>query len=404
MSGPEGFRAEALAFLEQHAERRTAESAGSERGSDRVGLLDERTPEEDELMLDAAKGWRRKVFDAGLGWISGPEQFGGRGLEPEYERLWWECESKFATPSKIPFAVSLGMVAPTVLAHGTDTVRAAYLKRLYRGEMIACQLFSEPGAGSDLASVSTRAERDGDHWRVSGQKVWTSGAHYSDIGEVLCRTDAAKPKHQGLTMFLMDMRAPGVEVRPLRQMTGGAAFNEVFLTDVRVPDDHRLGDLDGGWAVALTTLMNERSAVGSEGRSAINLGLERMLDVVRRSGRDADPALRQQLADIYIHETVDRLLQQSLASRVPAGAAPGPEMSLTKLSLVQHLQRVSAFLGDALGPALVADTGAWGTYAWSEFVLGVPGVRIGGGTDEIMRNIVSERVLGLPKEPTKAKP
>ncbi|MGH9037215.1 MAG: acyl-CoA dehydrogenase family protein, partial [Acidimicrobiia bacterium] len=285
------------------------------------------------------------------------------------------------------------------LTHGTETTRKAYLAALHRGDVIGCQLFSEPGAGSDLASVSTRAVRDGDEWAVDGQKVWTSGAHYSDIGLLLTRT-APEPRHRNLTAFVVDMRAPGVEVRPLRQMTGGAAFNEVFLSRVRIPDDHRLGEVDAGWSVAITTLMHERKSVGGGGGGGAGiLSMARLVATARHAGLDRDPVTRQELASVYTGLAVFRYSNLRAEARLRAGLAPGPEGSTGKLAHTRNLAAVAALMTRLLGPALAADSGQWGTWAWSEFVLGVPGMRLGGGTDEIQRNILAERVLGLPKEP-----
>jgi acyl-CoA dehydrogenase len=320
-------------------------------------------------------------------------------LPASYDRLYRSIEARFATPNVSCFGIGLGMVAPTILAHATDPVKDAYLRSLWRGEIIACQLFSEPAAGSDLAGLQTRADRDGDEWLVNGQKVWTSGAQYSDIGEIICRTDPDAPKHKGLTGFVINMRAPGVEVRPLRQMTGGATFNEVFFTDVRVPDDHRLGDVNGGWTVALTTLMNERASIGGGGAGAGATGTATLIDLLRHSEQADNPIVRDRLVDIYIHSQVAKFTSQRAMDKVKAGQLPGPEMSIGKLSLTQNFQRISDFVSLALGPKLLADSGEWGTFAWNDIVLGTPGMRIAGGTDEIMRNIVGERVLGLPKEP-----
>ena len=296
------------------------------------------------------------------------------------------------------FTIGLGMVAPTILAHAIPEVKERYLSPLYRGDLVACQLFSEPVAGSDLAGIQTRAERDGEEWIVTGQKVWTSGAQFSDIGEIITRTSPDKPKHKGITMFVVDMKAPGVEIRPLRQMTGGASFNEVFFNEVRIPDSHRLGEIDEGWGVALTTLMNERAAIGGGGGGG-SVGFTRFREMVRHLGLDDDPLVRQRLADIYIRANVARLTSLRSMAKVRAGQAPGPEMSIGKLALTQGMQLTVKALTEILGPRLIADSGEWGTYAWAEFVLGMPGGRIAGGTDEIMRNIVGERVLGLPKEP-----
>ena len=392
------FRDEAKRWLNQHAEPRPGEAFEWGQGTDRVGLFVEQQPEEDVALLAEAKAWRAMLFDAGFGWIGGPPQYGGRGLPPSYQAVWDGVEAGFAVPSQSPFGVSLGMVAPTLLAHGSERVRDGYLRPMFRGDFVGCQLFSEPGAGSDLAGAQTSAVRDGAGWVLNGQKVWTSGAHYSDVGEILCRSDPNLPKHRGLTAFAVDMHARGVEVRPLRQMTGGAAFNEVFLTDVRVPDDHRLGDVNQGWTVALTTLMNERAAIGGglAGRTGV-VATRRLVELIRHADRTDDPVLRQRLADVHIHGTVARLTGQRLAAAVKDGELPGAEMSMGKLALTNNLQRVCALLSMVLGPRLVADPGEWGTYAWAELVLGVPGFRVGGGTDEVMRNVLAERVLGLPK-------
>jgi alkylation response protein AidB-like acyl-CoA dehydrogenase len=394
----DSFRDEALAFLKDNAKLKVDEKMAWGEGSDKVGLFAEKSREEELAEVEEAKRWRQKAFDAGFGWITGPSRYGGRELPASYERLWQSLQARYDVPPAAPFGIGLGMVAPTILAHATDDVKDAYLRSLYRGDIIGCQLFSEPGAGSDLAGLQTRADRDGDEWILNGQKVWTSGAHYSDIGEIICRSDPDAPKHKGLTGFVVNMHARGVEVRPLRQMTGGASFNEVFFNDVRVPDDHRLGDVNQGWTVALTTLMNERAAIGV-GTAGTNLGPTRLIELLQHLGKAGDPVLRQQLADIWINTSVARYTNLRAMEKVKAGQLPGPEMSIAKLSLTNNLRRISDFLSLALGPRLIADSGAWGTYAWSEVVLGVPGVRIAGGTDEVMKNIVGERVLGLPKEP-----
>lgn len=398
------FREEALEFLRANATPREVETTAWGEGSDRVGLFPDKTLEEDLADVAAATGWRRRVFDAGFGWLTGPPPYGGRGLSTAYERIWLELESQFSTPSQAPLGIGLGMVAPTILAHGTEVTKQRYLRAMYRGDVVACQLFSEPAAGSDLAALQAKAVRDGDEWLISGQKTWTSGAQFSDIGEIICRTDPDLPKHKGLTAFVIDMGAAGVDVRPLRQMTGGASFNEVFFDEVRVPDDHRLGDVNQGWTVALTTLMNERAAIGGGGSL---LGsrfwqMQRLVDLLRHLGKADDPLLRQQLADLWISFAVARYTSQRALAKIDQGQLPGPELSAAKLALTHNLTKLSKFVSDALGPRLAADTGEWGTYAWAEYVLGTPGMRIAGGTDEVMKNIIGERVLGLPKEPRAA--
>jgi acyl-CoA dehydrogenase len=393
----DAFRREAITFLDAHVEpRREVEFRWGE-GSDEVGLFVERTPEEAAAELTAAQRWKAAEFDAGLAWPTGPRAYGGRELAPEYQRAYTELKATYNTPSEAPLAIGLGMVAPTILAHGTDSVKERYLRGMHRGEVVGCQLFSEPGAGSDLAGVGTRAVRDGDEWVLNGQKVWTSEAQHSHIGEALCRTDPDVPPHKGLTAFVVDMRAPGVEVRPLRQMTGSSTFNEVFFTDVRVPDSHRLGDVNGGWSVALTTLMNERAFVGS-GPTFQSI-VDRVIQLARVRGLVDDPLIRQRLADLQVNVSVAAWNSARGMARVRAGQPPGPEMSVSKLSLTANCRRVADALTVLLGPRLTADTGEWGTYAWRQMVLEVPGMRLAGGTDEVMRNIVAERVLGLPKEP-----
>ncbi len=396
---PEAFEAQARAFLDANAERRPVETFVWGQGSDDVSLFPERTPEQQESDLAVARSWAQSVFDAGFGWITGPTRYGGRDLSAEYQRIWSTVASEYRTPSLSIYGIGLGMVAPTILAHATDEVKDAYLRRMWRGDIVGCQLFSEPSSGSDLASLQTRAVKDGDEWVLNGQKVWTSGAQVSDIGEIICRTDPDLPKHRGLTGFVVDMHAPGVEVRPLRQMTGGASFNEVFFTDVRVPDSHLLGEVNGGWTVALTTLMNERAAIGGGGGGLSLPQSTRLIEAARAAGRAGDPLIRQQLAEIVINERVAGYTNRRAMAKIAAGQLPGPEMSLGKLSLTANMVRTYEAVSSIFGPALVADTGSWGTYAWSQYLLGVPGMRIAGGSDEVMRNIIGERVLGLPKEP-----
>ena len=333
----EKFEQSALEFLEANTEPRVEVEKAWGEGSDQVSLLPERTLEEELAELDAARAWAQKRFDAGFGWISGPVEYGGQGLARDHQRLYDGVEARFDTPPMTPYGIGLGMVAPTILAHATDEVKALYLRPLWRGDIVACQLFSEPGAGSDLAGVQTRAVRDGDEWLVTGQKVWTSGAHLSDIGEIICRSDPDAPKHKGLTGFMVDMRAPGVEIRPLRQMTGGASFNEVFFTEVRVPDSHRLGDVNGGWSVALTTLMNERAAIGGGSMSSGNgnLSTPRLIELVRHQGKADDPLVRQQIADIFIHGRVANYTNLRAMAKIAGGQAPGPR-DVDRQALADH--------------------------------------------------------------------
>jgi len=391
------FTAQGEAFLDANASRKVVEEKfvwGN--GSDVVGMFEEKDRNDELEDLKRACEWRAKKFDAGFGWISGPKAFGGRELPHAYQRAFDSLEGRFQVPNQSYFTIGLGMVAPTIAVHASQAAKEKYVAQMFRGDIVGCQLFSEPGAGSDLASLQTKAEKDGDVWVITGQKVWTSGAHYSDIGEVIARTDPDLPKHKGLTGFIVDMRDPAVEIRPLRQMTGGASFNEVFFNELRVPDDHRLGDVNNGWNVALTTLMNERAAIGAGGGGGGLL--TRAIEMTRHFGLSDDPVTRQMLADVAIHQRVAGYNNQRAMDKIKAGGLPGPEMSIAKLAGTMNTRRLSDFVSHVLGAKMVADSGEWGTYAWSQLVVGAPGASIAGGSDEVMRNIVGERVLGLPKD------
>jgi alkylation response protein AidB-like acyl-CoA dehydrogenase len=394
------FAEECQRFLDAYPRKATvSESFEWGRGSDSVAIFEEHDVALEQERLAATKEWREALYPADLAWIAGPVDLGGRGLTRRHQRLFDSLARRHDTPGNSMLTASLGVVAPTIASHGTQRAKQRYLMPLQRGRIVGCQLFSEPGAGSDLASIATRAEPDGSGWRITGQKVWTSGAQYSDIGEAICRT-AKDGRHRNLTAFVVDMHAPGVEVRPLRQMTGGAAFNEVFLDGVRVTDDDRLGAVGDGWRVALTSLANEREALAGGAFGGAGLfSIERYRAMAHHFGVDRDPVVRQALASLYIGIRIARYMRMRTDAALRAGQAPGPEASLGKLALVHNLQAIGAVVSRVLGPRLAADTGEWGTYSWSGFVLGAPGMRIGGGTDEIMRNIIGERVLGLAKEP-----
>ncbi|MBA4857504.1 acyl-CoA dehydrogenase family protein [Nocardia farcinica] len=390
----EEFLGGAREFLASISAGRSGDRSGG--GKSRYALFSGSTEEE----ITAAIAYQRAAFDHGFGWISGPVEDGGGGLPVAYEKAFAAVEREYPLPSKGPLSVSLGMVAPTLAQFGSPEAKQRWLLGLRRADVIGCQLFSEPGAGSDLAAVRTKAEQDpatGD-WIVTGQKVWTSGAHYSDIGIVLTRT-AEGPRHRNMTAFVVDMRSPGVEVRPLRQITGAADFNEVFLSEVRIPEWCRLGEVGQGWSVAIAMLMHERGAIG--GSSSGGSGLFRMGDLaawIKELGRQDDPAVLEAFARVYAGVTSAKAMRVRADANVKANGVPGPEMSLGKLALTANLQALSDLVTVVLGPQLVADTGVPASYAWSEFVLSVPGMRIGGGTDEIHRNTVAERSLGLPKD------
>lgn len=397
----EDFQSEARAFLTANCKRREANEARKwGEGSDRVALFEEKKAETEARDVAAAKAFRQKLFDAGFGWITGPTELGGRGLPAAYQRAFNEEASQCAIPNMSLFDIGLGMVAPTFLAHGTEEAKQKFLRPMWRGEIVGCQLFSEPGAGSDLASLQTKAERDGDEWVITGQKVWTTGAHLADVGEVICRTDPNLPKHKGLTGFIVDMKAPGVEVRPLRQMTGGSSFNEVFFNEVRVPDSYRLGDVNQGWTVALTTLMNERASIGGGANrdrgSAMDVSF--LAQMLHSMGLGESKVHRDELMKIFCDMEVARYSGMRAMAKIKAGQLPGPEMSTGKLAIATTMKNVSAWVSSVLGPRMIADSGQWGTYGWGDFVLGAPGMRIAGGSDEVMRNILGERVLGLPKD------
>ncbi|MFC8427461.1 acyl-CoA dehydrogenase family protein [Streptomyces sp. NPDC057253] len=400
------FAAEARRFLDAHVAKapdRTAVAWGE--GDDSMAYFSSLPAEEEREFVQRARAWQRIRHENGFGWITGPVEYGGRGLTPVHDLLYDAVESEYdVADTGVLSVIGLGMIGPTILAHAQPHIKDRWLPAMYRGDAIACQLFSEPGAGSDLASVATRAVREGDEWVLNGQKVWTSVAQHSQIGLALTRTNPDAPKHRGITAFLVPMDAPGVEVRPLRQMTGGADFNEVFLTDVRIPDDHRLGEVDGGWTVALTTLMNERATVGSEGVGPVAAALspDHLSALMRATWTWDDRALRTRLGELLVDVLATEHLNTRALRKLRAGVAPGPEMSVSKLLYGQNLTRAAHFVSDVLGPRIIADTGQWGTYAWTELLLATPALRILGGTEEIMKNILAERVLGLPKEPVAA--
>lgn len=388
-------------FLETHLERRRPPGSSIVgEGSDRVGVFHNLTVDEEHALIQRARDWQRRKSDAGYGSITWPVEYGGAGLPRAYERGFRGLEQSFVTP-RIHEAVSISVeiVAATILALGTPEQKARYVPPLRRADELGCQLFSEPGAGSDLSSVATRAMRDGDEWVVTGQKVWTSGAAHADWGYVLVRTDRDAPRQRAMSAFIVPMRADGVEVRPLRQMSGGSSFNEVFLSDVRVPDDARLGEVGSGWHAAMTTLGIERTtiSVASSGGSTDLFG--RLTSLARHLGCDRDPRIRQGLADIYVLGRLRSLNGRRAAANRAAGGVPGPEGSIGKLLTTHRATRITEVVSQILGPRLSAEDGEWGTFAWAEFVTGVPGQRLAGGTDEIQRNAIAERGLGLPREP-----
>ncbi|HEX4862886.1 MAG TPA: acyl-CoA dehydrogenase family protein [Acidimicrobiales bacterium] len=370
----------------------------SAKDAQRIALFPDLTPSEEAAELTRARSWRQERFDAGFGWISGPPTYGGRGMTKAFERSYQRLEREYDLPGQRLYDIGIGMLVPTILAWGTDLAKERYLRPLQRGDVVGCQLFSEPAAGSDLAGVETRAVRVGEDWKITGQKMWSSGAHLSDVGLLICRSGDKDDRHRNLTAFLLPMTLDGVSIRPIRQMTGGSSFNEVFLDGVVIPDSLRLGEIDEGWQVVLTTLMNERAAVGSPSAGGIGIfRTERLIELVKRSGRLDDPVMRDRLIRLHCDLTVAKLTRQRSETSMRAGQRPGPEMSIGKLALTNNLRSLSDLVSLALGPRLIADDGTPDGYAWSELILGIPGLRLGGGTDEIQKNIVAERVLGLPR-------
>lgn len=397
----EEWRAQARAWLAERLAPRKGDPAEIEWGvgSDDVSVFHALTFEEERGLLSRAMAWQHQKFDAGYGAIGWPSEFGGAGLPAEYERAFATEEADFdVPPGHETFSVTTKLVAPTVRAFGTPEQHRRFVRTFLRADELCCQLFSEPAAGSDLASLSTRAVRDGDEWVITGQKVWSSGAQFSAWGECICRTDPSVPKHAGLTAFLVPMDAPGVDVRPIRQMSSGSSFNEVFLTDVRVPDSLRLGDVGAGWKVALTTLGFERGASASGG-GTVGGSWSQVLALAAALGGTGDPVVRQRLVDLYMHVRINGFNAQRARAASADGRPPGPEGSIGKLRWTEGMTKMSAVVSSLLGPRLIASTGEWGTYAWADHVLGAPGYRIAGGSDEIQRNIIGERVLGLPKGP-----
>ena len=388
------FRKEVRAWLDANARRKS-----DDRQSFRARI-------DDPELLKRAKAWQDKKAKAGYARITWPKEYGGRGGSPILQVIYQQEESNYLVPLGF-FDIGLGMCIPTMMAYATPEQLKRYVKPALHGEEIWCQLFSEPAAGSDVAGIRTRAERakspdGGDDWVINGQKVWTSGAHYSDYGIIITRTDPSVPKHQGLTMFFLSMKSPGVEVRPIKQMSGGANFNEVFFTDVRVPDSNRLGGVGDGWRVALTTLMNERVAIGGGAGSGRFRDLLKLARESKRNGRPAieDAAVRQRLADFYIRSKGLQFTGYRTLSALSRGATPGPEGSIGKAVGAPLGQEMASFALELQGVmgGVVDESVAPHEGVWQDMYLGAPGLRIAGGTDEILKNIIAERVLRLPPD------
>jgi alkylation response protein AidB-like acyl-CoA dehydrogenase len=348
--------------------------------------------------LRRAKEFQAALYDAGLSGITWPEEAGGQGLGTAEQQIFAEEAVDYELPTGA-FAIGMGMCGPTLVDLGTPEQKSRYLPKLLRGEEIWCQLFSEPGAGSDVASLQTRAVREDDGWRVSGQKVWTTGAQWSDYGALLARTNPDVPKHAGLTMFIVDMHAPGVTVRPLRDMTGRSPFNEVYFDDVRIPADAVIGEVGRGWQAAVTMLGHERVSIGASRPPRGNaLAYDAVLELARSKNVTGDPVRRERLAELYAHERALDLFNARMRQEAAAGHAPGARGSVAKLAGALLLRRAISVVGEVAG----ADAVAWEDGRGEDLALGVnsaPASSIAGGTNEIQRNIIGERILGLPKEP-----
>ncbi len=385
------FRAEARAWLEANAERKRPGDPEPDRVSEFI----------DAEALREAKQWQRKKADAGWACLRWPEEYGGRGAAPILEVIWTQEEGNFRTPPN-PFMIGHGMCGPTLMAHGNSEQQQRWLPKLLSGEETWCQLFSEPSAGSDLAGLRTTAVRDGDGWIVNGQKIWTTGAQFCDWGILVARHDPSAVKHAGLTFFVVDMHSSGIEVRPITQINGGHGFNEVFFSDVHIPDADRIGEVGDGWRVSITTLMNERASVGA---LAAGAELDELIDLAASLQNDDglaidDRAVREKIAEFFVTWKGIELTGQRTLSALSQGKMPGPEASLLKLVGVRLLQEISGFGMDLLGTAGITSDEQLVTESarWQERYLSMPGLRIAGGTDEVLRNIIAERILQLPAE------
>jgi len=391
----EEFAVKARDWLAANAPRRgTPEGEVAGQGSGEIGS------EEEKQAIARCRDFQGKLAEAGLAGITFPKEYGGAGLTPQHQAAFNGEAASYVLPT-FPLYIGQGMCLPTIFTHGTEEQRKRFMPDLISGAKIWSQLFSEPGAGSDVAGLQMRAEKFGDEWVLNGQKVWTTGAHFSDWGEVIVRTDPDLPKHQGLTMFLVDFKAPGVTVRPLRQITGEAHFNEVFFDDVRIPDDQRLDEVGQGWRVALTTLMNERMAIGGAGGGGGRRGGgdNALVRLAKDAGRWSDGEVRDEVMSLYVQQRVLTMLREKMAMAARK-SIPGPEFSMLKLLGARLSASQSELTTNIVGTSSIA---------WEQpeslgerVAMGVLQSRSGkiaGGTDEVMLNILGERVLGLPQDP-----
>ena len=381
------FRAKCRAWLEANAELKTKKTNSAKNMN--VG---------NKSLLEAAAEWQKKKYDAGWAMIHWPKEFGGIGATPIERIIWAQEESKFNVPKGV-YEIGLGMAGPVMMEYATDEQKERYLPPMAEGKEIWCQLFSEPSAGSDVAGLRSKAVQDGENWIVNGQKVWTSGAHFSDFGILVVRHDPSVEKHKGLTFFFVDMKSPGIEVKPIKQLTGGSSFNEVYFNDVVIPDSQRLGEIGDGWKVAITTLMNERLAVGD----ADGVDASEAFELAKKHDKDGEQlidnnAVRESIADWYCEASGLKNTKLRTMSALSRGDTPGPEASITKIVSANKLQAIGNFGMDSsdMSGMLMDEESDFIKFqmAW----MGAAGLRIAGGTDEILKNIIAERVLGLPQE------
>jgi alkylation response protein AidB-like acyl-CoA dehydrogenase len=368
--------------------------------------LTAQAPTETELSglsdMARAKLWQQRKAEAGWACIRWPKAFGGRDANPIQQVILNQEEAKLNTPNTDVFNIGQGMAAPTMMTWATQSQKQQYLPKLASGEHIWCQLFSEPAGGSDLAALRTKAVRDGDEWVINGQKIWTSGAQHADYGILVVRTDPDVPKHQGLSYFFVDMKSPGIDIKPIKQISGASGFNEVYFTDVRIPDAQRLGEVGQGWQVALTTLMNERASIGGGSGAA---GFDQIMQLAQRLNINDKPAIedgqvRANLANWYVRQAGLKFTGYRSMTALSRGEIPGPENSIGKLvgaPLTQDLASFAIDLMDQAGILWSPESEAL-EHLFQSTYMSIPGLRIAGGTDEIMANIIAERVLGLPQD------
>jgi len=382
------FRRECVDWLDANARPRSG-------ASEFWKVLRTFSEEADRAAVGAARSWQVRKAEAGYAGLTWPVADEGRGLSAQLAAIFRSEESRYDVPANF-FTVGIDMVGPTLIAHGSGDQRDRHLDGIRRGDEVWCQLFSEPGAGSDLASLSTRAVRDGDEWIVTGQKVWTSSAHYADWGICLVRTDPDVPKHSGISYLLVDMHSPGVDVRPLKQIDGAIHFNEVFLTDVRVPVANTVGSPGDGWRIARTTLTSERASIGGGGM----VRFDELVMLAEHMGRTDEPVVRQHLMRVRTLFEVTRFLGYRVQTSMSRGEIPGPESSVLKLHISRQYEACGELIEELLGAAgtLTHEDAPYDGFFQGIF-MAQWAPRLGGGTDQVQRNIVGERVLGLPSEP-----